>query len=81
VRGGIFTSKNHHRKKSGIKTAFYLHPKTHFSMLKNHFLKNIVLESYKLSRTALQVRLRQKLVRTALGSGGEDLRKRELYFT
>jgi hypothetical protein len=45
-------------------------------MLKNHFLKNIVLASCKLARTALQVRLRQKLARTAQASGGEDLRKR-----
>lgn len=33
-------------------------------MLKNHILKNIVFESYKLSKTALQVRLRQKLARS-----------------
>jgi uncharacterized FlgJ-related protein len=44
-------------------------------MLKNHFLKNFVIESYQLSMTALQVRLRQKLAITALRNRREDLRK------
>jgi hypothetical protein len=37
-------------------------------MLKNHFFKNSVIESYKLSNAVLQVRLRQKLARTAQAS-------------
>jgi hypothetical protein len=84
VRGGIFTSKNHTaknkktppQKKPYKNRTLFTPKKTYLSMLKNHFLKNIVLESYKLSRTALQVRLCQKLAKTAQGSRGEDLRKR-----